>query len=262
MNKRSDESRKRRRKKKTEKKVKQIKLAKRKLHEEKERQEAENKRAIEKSAIISHELSQYKVAYGKVVKKLKEKQFRSVSQTPFTCRNNTKVTASVIFKDDKFRFLAKKLQSYQCLSESVLELPECENVLGEGVFGKVVVGKFLTLNVNVAVKLGKHKSFSAQNEARILQHLSGNICFPYVFGVFRNMLVMELIANFDGQNYSPLTVSKKPDDGSIASHTYWSTVCLQLTNAIIFMHKKNILHNDIKGDNIYLRKINIPAHPD
>ena len=81
------------------------------------------------------------------------------------------------------------------LSASVMQFPDQEIILGEGVFGKVTKAVFKTLNIPVAVKSGKGGYFSAISEAKVLQCLAGHQGFPYLFGVYNNMLVMECLAS-------------------------------------------------------------------
>ena len=245
---------KRRRKYKNDKKKKKIRLAKEKVIEEKALKEANTKKALTECIHLKHEIKLYKVAYGNVLKKLKQKDFKTISDTPYLHKERNKATVSLIYKDDKFKFLSSKLPSVPLLSTAVIEFPTTDNVLGEGVFGRVTQAKFLTLDIPVAVKQGKNGSFSAVSEARILQRLSGNQCFPYVFGVCNNKLIMELVAHYDGFKYSTITLSERLSSSDVSPPTYWHSLCYQMANAVKFMHSCLILHNDIKGDNVLLKE--------
>ena len=252
--KRSTAAKKRRLKDKKMKKAKKVKLEKQNGIIQRQRKELETRKALEESAHVKHELELYKIAYGNAKLKLKQMQFQTVSVTPFSVKCKNRLTASALCKEDKLSFLASRQRSCPHLSESVVKFPVSEVILGEGVYGKVKVAHFMTLNIPIAIKIGKNTSFSALSEARILQRLSGNQCFPYVFGVFNNMLAMELVAKHDGSKYVPLTLHEKVNQKDYPPHSYWLSICYQLSKAVHYMHGCGILHNDLKGDNVLLQE--------
>ena len=153
-------------------------------------------------------------------------------------------------KDDMLKLMPMTHE----LSESVVDNKNIS--LGEGTFGIVTVGHFHTLNVPCAIKSGKDiRHFNPYFEARVLQNLSGSRFFPYVFGVMSSKsLVMELIAEkkVDGQWHVPTIYSEK----SRFTMPVWNRICMQVSEAIKFMHNANILHNDIKSNNIILKVMN------
>ena len=95
--------------------------------------------------------------------------------------------------NDEFDFLASKMPECNQLSNNVITFPGEDQVLGVGTYGKVKKAFFTKLDVPVAVKIGRIGQFSAIFEAKIMSRLSGHKCFPHVFGVLDNMLVMELV---------------------------------------------------------------------
>ena len=173
-------------------------------------------------------------------------------------------------------FLTSKLPGCNMLSASVMQFPDQEIILGEGVFGKVTKAVFKTLNIPVAVKSGKGGYFSAISEAKVLQCLAGHQGFPYSFGVYNNMLVMECLASEKGGIYHVNTLSYHLNtfckrSGSdfesnpklfkhILSEKEWLKICYLITDAVRYMHSKFILHNDIKGDNIILSVSSSESH--
>ncbi len=83
--------------------------------------------------------------------------------------------------------------SFTLLEEAII-FPYTGPILGKGSFGIVKVGLFSELKINVAVKIPRIASFDGISEARILSSLNGSKFFPYVFGVYQNSLVLELVA--------------------------------------------------------------------
>ncbi|XP_066921273.1 uncharacterized protein [Clytia hemisphaerica] len=137
------------------------------------------------------------------------------------------------------------------LSEDVVQVSEIK--LGEGTFGKVVVGCMTQLGINCAIKSGK-KHFDAYCEATFLQRLQGSRFFPYLFGIFNNMLVMEYICFSDGA----LTIYKARID-HLFNQESWTKICYQMFKALVYIHRKGFLHNDIKSNNILLRSDSTPV---
>ena len=170
-------------------------------------------------------------------------------------------------------YVKTKMPQCNQLSNSVMNFPAKVIVLGEGVFGKVSVAEFKTLDISVAVKSGKSCYFSAAFEARVLQCLNGHQCFPYVFGIYKNNLVMECLAVMSKDGYYVHTVSKQLEsfykrlrnkavktneetneetNELTLSEKNWFSICYKVTDAIRYMHSRSILHNDIKGDNVII----------
>jgi len=142
------------------------------------------------------------------------------------------------------------LPNQSTLSANVIV--ESEEILGEGTFGVVKVGFYQTLGVKCAIKAGKNSLFNAKLECQIMQRFHGSLYFPFVFGVFDNKLVMELIVD-DNDNVK--TIYSARSSSELEQHE-WTDICKDLAEALFFLHSNGFLHNDIKTNNIMLKKNN------
>lgn len=157
------------------------------------------------------------------------------------------VSRNMVASRSSSKSLTTSLPSCAQLSEDVLVVTDV--VLGGGTFGIVKLGHLKTLHVNCAVKIGKFTQFDAVRECRILQKLQGCRYFPFVFGVMKNMLIMEYVGSDDNVR----TVSSEMKCSSITQEA-WLNICLCITIALRFMHSNGLLHNDIKANNILLNE--------
>ena len=126
----------------------------------------------------------------------------------------------------------------------------------EAAFGSVLLAHFKTLQLDVAVKVMKKERGSSSYvdfEASVMQSLCGSSFLPYVFGVYGNCIVMELLAPTVGSSPVPQTISRalKGDELSVKE---WINVLIDVASGISYMHGQSILHNDIKCDNVLLVK--------
>eukprot|EP00112_Aurelia_sp_Birch-Aquarium-sp1_P023379 Seg6943.2 transcript_id=Seg6943.2/GoldUCD/mRNA.D3Y31 product="Casein kinase 1-like protein 13" protein_id=Seg6943.2/GoldUCD/D3Y31 len=140
------------------------------------------------------------------------------------------------------------------LAKGCITFPYCLDVLGEGSFGIVKVGYFSKLAIDVAVKMPKVRSYNMQLEARIIASLNGHTNFPFVFGVHQNCIIVELIATKTGSGYFSHTIhSELFNCESQLSGQDWLKLSHAVAKAVSFIHGKNLLHNDIKEDNVLLK---------
>ncbi|CAF3967925.1 unnamed protein product [Rotaria magnacalcarata] len=122
--------------------------------------------------------------------------------------------------------------------------------LGEGAFGKVYKGTYREYQ-DVAYKVTKtHLSEAAQCETNILKTLHHPNIVQYIDVIHTSkhtLLVMELIDG--GTLFDYIRNTRK-------SPTYWSTsrnVMIDVAYAMSYLHEKNVVHADLKSDNILLR---------
>ena len=151
-------------------------------------------------------------------------------------------------KDDMLRLLP---MTHELSTSVVINNDIC---LGDGTFGIVTLGHFQTLDVPCAIKSGKNMHhFNPYFEDRVLQRLSGYSYFPYVLGVLASKsLVMELLAEKKMNNgMFPIYLEK-----CRFTMPVWIKICIRIAEAIKHMHYCNILHNDIKSNNILLKIVN------
>ena len=77
--------------------------------------------------------------------------------------------------------------------------------------------------------------------------MAGCDYFHYIFGVFDGKLVMELITREDKKTVSISKIKKEKKSAD------WNVICFSLASAAKSMHLKNLLHNDIKSNNVLLK---------
>lgn len=164
-----------------------------------------------------------------------------------TNENNITSFKKYFFVNRKASKLCDLLPRYSTLSEEVVTISDIK--LGEGTFGVVYKRFDSPLNVNCAIKVGKSdKYFDVYLEAKNLQLLQSSRYFPRLFGIFSNKLVLEYVHS--GQKVKTLLSEKKE---SSLSNELCNRIFYQLADAVKFMHKSNLLHNDIKTNNVLLK---------
>ena len=144
------------------------------------------------------------------------------------------------------------------------EFNEETSYLGEGSFGKVLLGRY-NGNLPVAVKMFKRDNVSeVYTEAQVyeyVQRVKLHPNFPFYFGVSVNMKPFYLVTQFIGENAS-LTFSKAIGDQVISHHSHVRSVMLGISEALIHLHANGWLHNDLKRNNVLLKPIkNDKFHP-
>ena len=154
--------------------------------------------------------------------------------------------------------------SRQAVIDNLSSVPSIQNdllhvtdkILGQGQFGTVKVEKFTLINLNVAVKC-IDKLYSSRKalytEAIVMLSLSGHSCFPFCFGVVNeSAIIMELFAVPTVSGWDKdLTLFAAFKLKSIPFKDFCKTL-EKLLSGFIHMHAKNILHNDIKANNVVL----------
>lgn len=156
-----------------------------------------------------------------------------------------------------------KLQKFipQISEYDVIFYDDIEKI-GNGQFGSIQVAKFKKLDINIAVKtvdLKKANPVSIRAEAIVMSLLSGHKAFPFCFGILdSNQILMQLFAYEQcGKWHSNLTFSNYMKTSKLCL-TRFLIALKSLIEGYLFMHKNNILHNDIKGDNVLVSLTETP----
>ncbi|XP_072165954.1 uncharacterized protein [Diadema setosum] len=148
--------------------------------------------------------------------------------------------------------------------------------LGSGVFGTVYAFKEKGVaGTTVAIKVLKDvdpndddydiKRQEVILEARLLKLLSGTGVFPRVLGsgtlpVDRTAIVMEFLG--DDADYGVTTIREwtSPQSRTRISLCQAKSVIIDVLNGVKALHDNDILHNDIKGDNVIVKKTGVDTY--
>lgn len=148
------------------------------------------------------------------------------------------------------------------LTDPVIEGNSKEVYVGRGSFSVVRLQTYRDIKVAVKEFLRHYLHTDAQNEARILSIIC-HTHLPYVFGICTTARPYRLVTQFHGIAHETVTLCKelklrkKVNDGIT-----WLILCSQLEAVKYLQCKVNILHNDIKGDNILLSRSDLDQFTD
>ena len=127
-----------------------------------------------------------------------------------------------------------------------------EVYLARGCFGIVCLKLYRSLQVAVKQFLPCSLISDIKNEAMIL----GSLCHPYLpllFGVCIKSQPYQIVMQYYGLKDHDVSTFQKELHLSNFSASVWLMLCSQLTEAVDYLHAEaNILHNDIKGDNVLI----------
>jgi NIMA (never in mitosis gene a)-related kinase len=146
------------------------------------------------------------------------------------------------------------------MSRSKLADFEILSRLGSGSFGIVYKARrtlddqiYVIKNVRIA-ELSYKEQTEAINEVQILAQLKS----PYVVRYFDSFIekdslhiVMEFCNRGDLQNL--LKKAKEKDVSGLKDSVIWN-ICLQVILGLHYLHKRHILHRDLKTANVFLMK--------
>ena len=136
-----------------------------------------------------------------------------------------------------------------------LNYEDLDKYIGSGQFGTIQLGRIKSLDIVVAAKIqNNEKSVSKQAllvEVISMLSLSGHVNFPFCFGLLKNgTILMEYLGKFASNaihTWPNLSQVSKSRHLNVPNFIF---VCKNILEAVIFIHKKQILHNDIKADNV------------
>lgn len=124
--------------------------------------------------------------------------------------------------------------------------------IGSGSTSVVHCGRRLSDGLPVALKAWRHRgpevSQAARKEFERLEALSHpNICLAFAFYIYREqpVMVMDL---FDGRSLDEVVRASKPE-GRLSEQAA-QLLGVQLLHAVEYLHGKDLLHRDIKPDNV------------
>ena len=195
---------------------------------------------------IAVKFIQEKERNGKLQKEVLELT-KELSLRKYTTRKGFKKLKTIQHRE----LLASKLPENAEIEPSILENRNI--ILGAGMFGSVTVGYMSNLNIEVAIKTSKGSSQDV--EGRVYQALSGYKHFLHYFGMSSNKLVLQLVQVFDIDKNRMVssTLSHALDNVSKTKRYPWIEISHGIITGILKLHSLNILHNDIKENNILLQ---------
>jgi len=129
--------------------------------------------------------------------------------------------------------------------------------LGKGVYGKCFRGK--VANLDVCVKVFREEVIYQSTfavEATLLSHCC-HANLPWLYGaVFHPKAVIISLHTVEGNSITihSMCCSGCKDQRPVFSKENWKKILYGLISAICYLHKKFILHNDIKGNNVVIDK--------
>ncbi|XP_071946718.1 uncharacterized protein [Antedon mediterranea] len=130
-------------------------------------------------------------------------------------------------------------------------------VIGQGAFGEVSLMRYSPTNSLVAVKTIINGSADNINlEARTMQLCSAHPSFPFMFGAVRDddNTIHQLVSSFIGDQDSSSLTLRTAMQSKFANMNRWSilNILLTVSDGVKFLHQHDIVHNDIKAENILL----------
>lgn len=188
-------------------------------------------------------------------KSMKEKYFemRRASET----EKNKLKTSKMVFSGRCLPASREKKEILQ-LDPSFLEEIDNQKVLGKGRFGVVVLQKFRSSPVAVKYFEPSTTPSMVTKEAYHLQQCC-HINVPLLFGMNNShspyFIVTQFYASEDSAESRTIQdiLSGKAEPG-LLDLDEWLYVIFQLVDVLCHLHQKQILHNDIKSDNILMIK--------
>lgn len=142
------------------------------------------------------------------------------------------------------------------------EIVDLNENLGKGQFGTVNIFLFKKLNINVALKIVELERSAIEAviaEAKVMILLCEHKCFPYCYGlVDNNKILIQLFAEkVNGEWHKEKNLGQFVKETNLQNDCF-KIILKKLLHGYIFMHKKGVLHNDIKSDNVIVTTLRNP----
>lgn len=153
------------------------------------------------------------------------------------------------------QYVLAKLSGIPSFGSDDVEWLQKSDTYGSGQFEELKLLTLKKLNIVVAAKVcnGNNSKKAITVETIIGMTVGGHQNFPYVYGLFNETsIIMELFGRFHSGEW---TVS--PNLGkaiSLFNPEQFRVICRGILEAFIWLHSKEILHNDIKSDNIVIHE--------
>lgn len=175
--------------------------------------------------------------------------FSSTGLCPNTCRTKaTQIQRSSVTMPAK---IYCRILSLRKLSKK--EFIIHKGSIGRGVFGSCYVGKLGPLEVCLKCFRNKNTYDSDFYTEAVLLSLCCHSNLPWFYGILLTpKVIVQSFHSFDGKSCSLHKILHHSDDldSKKISTQDWKRIILGVVSAVEYIHGKEILHNDIKSDNI------------
>ncbi|KAJ7384810.1 hypothetical protein OS493_019487 [Desmophyllum pertusum] len=139
------------------------------------------------------------------------------------------------------------------------EIVRSDKFLGYGTFGSCYLVHFRGYLVTVKefkvrknISLNKIKK-EVRNEAAMIIHLGDHRCLPLLFGVVTRRERFRLVTQFHVEKNKSLTLSRAMWKAELSKQS-WLLILKRIIDGLSHIHKRAILHNDLKTNNVVLEK--------
>ena len=107
----------------------------------------------------------------------------------------------------------------------------------------------------VAVKILKGNASEREliQEASVKHEIGDHPGVPFLYGVCVRDTHFMLVMQYCSQDGKVVTLSDAAGSQDLSNFP-WLQILIRLTEALIFIHKKGFVHNDLKGSNVLLCK--------
>ena len=132
--------------------------------------------------------------------------------------------------------------------------------LGSGTFGSCYLGTYrgyvvavkeFKVSEKMTSKIIRKEVF---HEAEMISHLGDHRCLPLLFGVSTKKEPLRLITQFHGEKDRSLTLSSAVRKKAELGKPSWLAILRDIIDGLGHIHKRGILHNDLKANNVVLEK--------
>lgn len=182
----------------------------------------------------------------------------SVQQTPEPSVRDmqTKIIDEGVFRERLIRLIKEHFKNQNKAPSTTLDYYKLVKMIGKGAFGKVYLGKHILTGQQVAIKsIDKQYMKDEHSKKKVFQEV-------LILKKCNHKNIIKLLEVFENQKYL-FIVQEYASDGDLLSYvkergklteSEAKNIFLQIVQGIRYCHRHNILHRDIKLDNILLAK--------
>lgn len=173
-----------------------------------------------------------------------------------TAKNSSVCTRATHINVSSSKFSARINSNFMSLRKlSDRELCITEEKIGQGVFGVCYIGSLGPLKICAKVFRSACLCESSFRYEAVLLSMCTHANIPWFYGIVKSPRM--IISSFHAINGKACTLHRILNSRTCTieqkiSPVNWKTILLGMASAVQYIHAKEILHNDIKSDNIIL----------